>query len=182
MACTDSGQYGRFKTIIIDADGTIGAVIGTLLFQVDKAHSPYMISIASGVTGIAYTGPDSDGWLKTIGDFPTVTTQAVTNILGTTATGNGTVTDLGYPPNLTQHGHCWSTSPNPTVADDKTELGPKAATGAFTSSLTGLNPGTLYYCRAYATNSIGTSYGANRSFTTAPLVISKAYALAREEL
>ncbi|MBA7538170.1 hypothetical protein ES705_30444 [subsurface metagenome] len=182
VACTDSGQYGRFKTIVIDDDGTIGEVTGILLFQVDKAHSPYMVSIASGITGIVYSGPDSDGWMKTIGVTPTVTTQAVTNILGTTATGNGTVTDLGYPPNLTQHGHCWSTSPNPTTADDKTELGAKTATGAFTSSLTGLNPGTLYYCRAYATNSVGTSYGADRTFTTTPAVISRAFALAREEL
>ena len=110
----------------------------------------------------------------------TVTTQAVTDILGTTATGNGTVTDLGIP-DPTQHGHCWSTSPNPTTADDKTELGAKTATGAFTSSLTGLNPGTLYYCRAYATNLVGTSYGADRTFAPA-LVISRAYALAREEL
>ncbi|GAI61507.1 unnamed protein product, partial [marine sediment metagenome] len=50
VACTDSGQYGRFKTIVIDDDGTIGEVTGTLLFQVDKAHSPYMVSIASGIT------------------------------------------------------------------------------------------------------------------------------------
>ena len=36
--------------------------------------------------------------------------------------------------------------------------------GAFTSSITGLTQGLIYYVRAYATNSAGTSYGANVSF------------------
>ena len=45
---------------------------------------------------------------------PTVTTQAVTNIGTTTATGNGTITVLGVP-DPSQHGVVWSTSPNPTT-------------------------------------------------------------------
>ncbi|MBA7681469.1 hypothetical protein ES703_89808 [subsurface metagenome] len=96
---------------------------------------------------------------------PTVTTQAVSDIGGTTATGNGNVTDLGDAA-VTQHGHCWSTSANPTTADDKTENGAKGATGAFTSSITDLTKGTLYHCRAYATNAYGTSYGSDVTFTT----------------
>ncbi|GAJ15159.1 unnamed protein product, partial [marine sediment metagenome] len=90
----------------------------------------------------------------------------MTGVEATTATGNGNVTDLGGE-SLTQHGHCWSTSHNPTTSDNKTELGAKSETGAFTSSLTDLPPNTLYYCRAYATNSAGTSYGNDEiSFTT----------------
>lgn len=95
---------------------------------------------------------------------PTVTIQAVTDIITTTATGNGNVTDLGSA-SVTQHGHCWSTTETPTTADDKTENGAVAATGAFTSSLTGLTVGTLYYVRAYATNSEGTSYSGEVNFT-----------------
>ena len=96
---------------------------------------------------------------------PTVTTQAVTDIAPTTATGNGNITNLGTP-SATQHGHCWSTSANPTTADSKTENGVPAGTGAFTSTITGLTANTLYHVRAYATNSIGTSYGADVQFTT----------------
>lgn len=96
---------------------------------------------------------------------PTVTTQAVTSILLNTATGNGNVTALGAP-NPTQHGVCWSTSQNPTIANSKTELGARNTTGAFTSNMTGLLPNTLYYVRAYATNTAGTSYGGEVSFTT----------------
>ena len=95
---------------------------------------------------------------------PTVTTQAVTNITTTTATGNGNVTALGVP-NPTQHGVVWSTSPNPTTADSKTTDGPVSATGAFTSNITGLTPGTLYHVRAYATNAVGTVYGEDVTFT-----------------
>lgn len=94
-----------------------------------------------------------------------VTTQAVSAIDKTTATGNGNVTGLGTP-EATQHGHVWATFPNPTTSDDKTTNGVPAATGAYTSALTGLLANTLYYCRAYVTNAIGTIYGAEVTFTT----------------
>ena len=96
---------------------------------------------------------------------PTVTTQAVTAITTTTATGNGNVTVLGLP-NPTQHGVVWGTAPNPTTADSQTTDGPVSATGAFTSAITGLTPGTLYHVRAYATNTAGTSYGGDVTFTS----------------
>lgn len=94
---------------------------------------------------------------------PTVTTQAVTAISGTTATGNGNITSLGVP-SPTQHGHCWNTTGTPTTADSKTENGASSATGAFTSAISGLVAGTIYYVRAYATNDGGTSYGGSTSF------------------
>jgi phosphodiesterase/alkaline phosphatase D-like protein len=101
-------------------------------------------------------------------EVPTVTTQAVTSIATTTATANGNVSDLGVP-NPTQHGVCWSTSTNPTTSDSKTEDGAVSATGAFTSNITGLSPGTMYSVRAYATNAVGTVYGSEVSFTTLKL-------------
>ncbi len=109
---------------------------------------------------------------------PTVTTQAVTGIGATTATGNGNITSLGIP-NPTQYGVVWDTAVNPTVAlATKTAQGAIAATGAFTSSITGLTPNTLYHVRAYATNTVGTSYGADVTFTTlaltAPTVTTQA--------
>jgi hypothetical protein len=42
--------------------------------------------------------------------------------------------------------------------------------------LAGLTPSTTYYVRAYATNSVGTAYGNEVSFTTAPLSIGMSYA------
>ncbi len=95
--------------------------------------------------------------------LPTVTTQATTSMVTTTATGNGNVTDLGDSA-VTQHGHCWNTAGLPDTDDSKTTNGAKATTGAFTSAITGLTSGTLYYVRAYATNTDGTGYGSEVNF------------------
>ena len=49
-------------------------------------------------------------------------------------------------------------------------------TGVYSGTLQNLNPLTTYYFRAYATNSVGTSYGNEVSFTTSSLVIGSNYA------
>ena len=95
--------------------------------------------------------------------IPTVTTQAVTLIDKTFATGNGNITDLGSPP-ITTHGVCWNTTGVPSIYDDKTVITGAVGTGAFISKFTGLRPGTDYYVRAYATNTAGTAYGSEVSF------------------
>ncbi|MBF0378374.1 MAG: fibronectin type III domain-containing protein [Desulfamplus sp.] len=111
-----------------------------------------------------YTGLIDDFIISTE-YVPTVTTQAASAVTQTTATGNGTITNLGNP-TLTQYGVCWSTSANPTIENSKTTQGTVGATGAFTSSITGLSAGTTYHYRAYSTNSAGTAYGADTTFTT----------------
>ncbi len=96
--------------------------------------------------------------------LPKITTTAATSITSTTVSSGGNVTDTGYYP-VTARGVCWSTTTGPTVAlDTKTNDG--SGEGTFTSEITGLAPGTLYYARAYATNYAGTSYGNEVSFTT----------------
>jgi hypothetical protein len=59
---------------------------------------------------------------------------------------------------------CWSTSTNPGRANTCTNNG--AGMGVFTSSMTGLSANSRYHVRAYATNAIGTAYGADMAFTT----------------
>ncbi len=100
---------------------------------------------------------------------PTVTTTAITNIDKTTATGGGNVTADGGA-TVTARGICWSTSQNPTITGSHTTDG--TGTGSFTSAMTGLAANTTYYVRAYATNSAGTAYGEEVSFTTLPDGIS----------
>ncbi len=70
--------------------------------------------------------------------------------------------DGGAP--ITARGVCWSTSPNPTTANNVTNNG--SGSGSFTSNLTGLQPNTTYHVRAYATNAVTTAYGNNVQFTT----------------
>ena len=100
---------------------------------------------------------------------PTVTSATVSSISSTSATSGGTAFSANA---VTARGVCWSTSSNPTIAGSKTLDG--TGTGIFTSAITGLSPNTTYYLRAYATNSIGTAYGNELSFTTA-LVIGDSY-------
>jgi len=94
---------------------------------------------------------------------PTVTTAPVTKVTFHTAKSGGNVTDEGDAP-VTARGVCWSTSPNPTIADNFTtnDSGP----GPFNSTMNQLTESTTYYVRAYATNSYGTSYGEEFQFTT----------------
>ena len=65
---------------------------------------------------------------------------------------------------MTARGVCWRTAHNPTLAHSHTTNG--SGIGTFTSTLSGLAPNTTYYVRAYATNSVGTVYGGEVSFTT----------------
>lgn len=88
-----------------------------------------------------------------------ITTDEVTSITPTCAVSGGEITYDGGK-TITAYGVCWATKDTPTVSDNKTEDGD--GIGKFTSTLTNLEPGTTYYVRAYATNSIGTSYGENR--------------------
>jgi uncharacterized protein (TIGR02145 family) len=92
-----------------------------------------------------------------------ITTVAVTEISYTSATAGGEVTSQGGAPIISK-GLCWGTNSNPTISDSKTTE--EGGSGTFTCHLTQLALNTLYYVRAYATNSDGTSYGNQVTFTT----------------
>ncbi len=105
--------------------------------------------------------------------LPTITTSSANSIDASTAGSGGNVTSDGGAP-VTTRGICWSTSTNPTIASSLTS--DASGTGTFTSTLTGLTDGTVYYVRAYATNVVGTNYGNEVSFTKfTPLVVGQSY-------
>ncbi len=106
------------------------------------------------------------------GGLPTITTTPVSYIGPVTATSGGNVTSSGGT-NVTARGVCWSTSPNPTIADGKTTNG--TGTGIFVSEVTGLETNTDYFLRAYATNGAGTAYGNVVAFTTTQFEIGQSY-------
>lgn len=99
---------------------------------------------------------------------PALKTTNVSNVTAVFATSGGSITEDGGA-SITARGVCWNTDSGPTVTNSKTTDG--YGTGFYTSSLTNLSPGTTYYIRAYATNSVGTSYGNEISFAT-PAIIS----------
>ena len=92
-----------------------------------------------------------------------ISTTIVTNITGTTAASGGNVISDGGT-KVIARGVCWSTTPNPTILDNKTF--DSIGIGVFNSNLFNLNYGTTYHIRSYATNNTGTSYGNDISFTT----------------
>jgi hypothetical protein len=106
---------------------------------------------------------------------PTVTTNDASSVGTTTATGGGNVIADGGA-TITERGICWSTSANPTTSNSKTTA--SGTTGTFTANMTGLNANTTYHVRAYAINSVGTSYGSDKSFTTQSESTGKAFAVA----
>jgi hypothetical protein len=95
---------------------------------------------------------------------PVLTTAEVTNITANTATGGGTITGDGGG-TIIVSGICWSkTNPTPTTSDDTTKT--TTASGSFSSIMTGIEPSSTYYVRAYAINEAGTGYGNVVTFTT----------------
>ncbi|MDX9749006.1 MAG: FISUMP domain-containing protein [Paludibacter sp.] len=104
---------------------------------------------------------------------PVIETGFVSQYSSTAADcGGNVVYDGGLT--VTERGICWSINPNPTVDHSKTSDG--VGTGVFTSAITDLAPNTVYYLRAYATNSMGTGYGVQRAFLTkSTVVVSDVY-------
>ena len=98
--------------------------------------------------------------IKTI---PTVFTNPISDITSTAANCGGNVTSNGGA-TITACGVCWSTSQNPTLDNNHTMV--DACICSFSTTIMNLTAGTTYYVRAYATNSEGTAYGEELSFTT----------------
>lgn len=92
---------------------------------------------------------------------PTLTTLDITDIEPTSAKSGGDITATGEA-DIIAKGVCWSTSQNPTTLDFATNEGGDPSN--YTSNITGLIPNTIYYVRAYATNSKGTGYGNELEF------------------
>ena len=122
----------------------------------------YVRAYAVNSVGTSY-GIETSFVTTSTSALPTVNSTLVTTVTTNSATSGGTVTADGGAP-VTARGVVWSTSPSPTLANSSTVDG--AGLGTFTSLITGLTSSTLYHVRAYATNSIGTAYSPEVTFTT----------------
>ena len=156
---TSEGEYSS------DVDGL---VVGNIY---------YVRAFATNAQGTAY-GEEVEvdfGELK-----PQVKTESATNInlAAGTATLNGTIVSVGDPA-YTERGFVYATVHNPTVEEnaDTKKVVPGTDSGAFSINVSGLVLNTLYYVRAYATNSQGTVYGAEKELDmtgTLPVVTTAA--------
>jgi hypothetical protein len=121
-------------------------------------HVLFLTFLVSAIIGCSKSGTDE----KTE-TTPTVSTTTVTAVSSYSAVSGGNISSDGGSA-VTARGVCWSTNTNPTIAGSHTT--DSSGTGAFTSTIIGLNLQTKYYLRAYATNAKGTTYGNETSFTT----------------
>ena len=149
--------------------GGVGAYAITLTSL--EAQTTYFVrSYATNSVGTAYSNEVS--FTTTVRTLPTLITTAMSAITSTSATSGGNISNLGST-SVTAKGICYSTSPNPTIANTiVNQTG--STTGAFTSNMVSLTTNTTYYVRAYATNGSGTAYGNEISFTT-PLALGADY-------
>ena len=90
--------------------------------------------------------------------YATVVTSSATNITQNSAVlGGNVVSDGGAT--VTDRGVCWGTAINPTTSNNSQSMG--SGTGQFSSVVSTFQSNTQYWVRAYASNSVGTSYGGN---------------------
>ena len=125
----------------------------------------FLLIIKAGTLNAQVMLPSYQGVQVVPLSTPSLTTASVTAATATTITTGGNVTLAGAT-SVTARGVCWSLSTGPTIADGTTNDG--TGTGSFASTITGLTSMTTYYIRAYATNSLGTAYGDELTFTTFP--------------
>jgi len=140
-------------------DGTGSANFTSNIVGLSEGTTYYVRAYATNEVGTAYGNELTFTTDEVTGAV--LTTTEVSALTSETAATGGNITDDGGG-NITARGVCWGTSPNPTVNKTNDGIGP----GAFTSNITGLSDGTVYYYRAYATNSSGTTYGQEYSFIT----------------
>lgn len=136
----------------------------------DTADASYKegVSIGSNSMSWLYTGQDSDAQVvialapSATGALPSVSTTSVTSITTTSASLQGSIGSIGDSA-VTIRGFDYGVTPE---SDKVSSTTGSYSTGAYSQTVTGLNIGTTYYYRAFATNSIGTSYGDWLTFTT----------------
>ncbi|HLG69957.1 MAG TPA: hypothetical protein VK009_05975 [Chloroflexota bacterium] len=125
---------------------------------------------ATNSVGTSYSPVDT--FTTTVGApaAPTVVSPTAAAVADTSATLGGTVSGDGGA-SVTERGVVYA----PTAANNNPQLGgpsvtkavaSSAGTGTFTVSVSGLTANTGYSFKAYATNSVGTSYSPVSTFTT----------------
>ena len=159
----DKEEQDKNSGYTVDGSGT-GAFTSNIT-GLTAGTTYYVRAYATNDVGTAYGEQKSFTTLEDDDEatLPTVTTADITNITENSAIGGGNITSDGGA-NVTARGIAYSTSQNPTTSDNTVSSG--SGTGSFEADMTGLDPNTTYYVRAFATNSEGTAYGEQKQFRT----------------
>jgi hypothetical protein len=146
------------------SDGTGTGSFSSSLTGLIPNTTYYVRAYATNSVGPAYGNELS---FTSAAVISSLSTTDITDITKESALSGGNISSDGGSP-VIERGVCWSTSSDPSVTDSHTSDG--TGTGSFTSNITGLTSFTKYYVRAFATNSIGTAYGNEVSFTSKRMI------------
>jgi uncharacterized protein (TIGR02145 family) len=122
----------------------------------------FVRAFATNEEGVAY-GDQVE--FTTLAVLPSVVTGQVSNLKTDSAAVTGYVLDEGGAV-VTIKGIVYGVAENPSLENNLSSVSMGAGMGEFTAVLSGLTPATAYFARAYAVNSVGTSYGEQIKFTT----------------
>ncbi len=122
-------------------------------------------AILSSLVGIA-SCKKSSKVANTEAAVPTVTINAISNISEKSAKTGGAITNDGGLL-IIEKGICWSTTPNPSVADSILVFGPGKEN--FEGLVNKLTANTTYFVRTFAENASGIGYSEVLNFKTNPL-------------
>ncbi|MBN1182448.1 MAG: hypothetical protein JXB49_09195 [Bacteroidales bacterium] len=148
--------------MVYHASGSGISVFSKFITGLTPNTTYYVRAFAINNAGVSYS-EDTSFITEPIKTIPTLSTIAIDSATCTELFVSYEVTDNGFDTVLSR-GVCWSTTPNPTILNSKTNDG--GGLGSFVSYIGGLNDLTTYSIRAYATNNIGTAYGNQFSITT----------------
>lgn len=153
---------------IANSKTTNGTGVGNFVSSITNLTNAtiyYIRAYATNANGTTYGNQVTFTTISVL-NFPSLTTIASSYLGANVATSGGNIaSDGGFP--ITARGVAYSQAPNPTIANQKTVDG--TGSGNFSSSLVSLISNTTYYLRAYATNSVGTSYGNEVTISTNPI-------------
>lgn len=145
--------------------GSGKGVFASSLTKLQQGATYYVRAFATNATGTGY-GNQVSAVLPA--SLPTVSTTPITAVSDKIVNTGGNITSDGGSL-VFARGVCWATTANPTLDNSYTTQG--IGSGIFTSTISQLNPDSLYFLRAYATNSVGTTYGNSYSFTGSKLSV-----------
>jgi len=138
------------------------------------AETAYSGNISVGGGGASSTNVAASG--SGVNTAPMVTTGAASSITSASATVAGTLSTASSCGTVTAYGIEYSTTSGFTGGTGTAVPSTNLSGTSFSSTLTGLNPCTVYYTHAYATRASGTTYGSQGTFTTAALAAPAATA------
>lgn len=155
--CWNTTGYPTMDDSFVEADEISEWFSGTIR-DLSEGTKYYVRSYATNKAGIFYG--EVMNFTTVAFKLPAVSSPYISGVTHNMVVCSGGGVTSDNTDNIISKGICWSTSINPTINDQKVELG--SGFGGIGSKIEGLMPGTVYYFRAYASNVVGISYGGNR--------------------